>query len=142
LDIQNKLPTSLTSEKRQLLDSTTTTNGNDVVTISRTQGTTHDSIGYSWKPKSINNIERRQLAKDTGTTTTKEGGFAITTSKHQGTTGDRVGYRWEPEPGAILRRQVGGDQVVRNGQDEVIVSKSQGTTRDRHGFKWRKAGVL
>jgi hypothetical protein len=144
LEIQNKIPNLATVEKRQLDQTTTTTKDNDVVTVSKSQGTTHDNIGYSWKPKTddTNNIlARRQLAKGTGTTTVNEGGYTITTSNTQGTTGDRKGYSWKPESGAILRRQVDGG-VFRDGENDVTVSKSQGTTGDRTGFSWHRAGLL
>jgi hypothetical protein len=84
-------------------------------------------------------LERRQLAKNTGTTAVNEGGYTITTSTTQGTTGDRVGYSWKPESGAIVRRQDGG-AIVRDGENEVTISKSQGTTGDRTGFSWHRAG--
>ncbi|KAM0696946.1 hypothetical protein Q7P36_003017 [Cladosporium allicinum] len=141
LDIQNKIPNLAAVEKRQLDQTTTTTKDNDVVTVSKSQGTTHDNIGYSWKPKTDNILARRQLAKGTGTTTVNEGGYAITTSNTQGTTGDKKGYRWEPEAGGILRRQVDGG-VFRDGENDVTVSKSQGTTGDRTGFSWHRAGLL
>lgn len=102
-----KLSEIAAPEKRQL-SQTKTIQNNDIITVSKSQGTTHDNVGYSWEPVASNeesnsNLNRRQLAKSTGQTTQVKDGYAITTSYSQGTTGDRKGFSWKKADG-VLRR--------------------------------------
>jgi hypothetical protein len=81
-------------ERRQASDkdTTETTDGDNVVTISKSQGTTRDKTGYSWHPVgSTAGLLKRQ---GNGDHTVVDDKNVVTISKSQGTTKDRVGYRW------------------------------------------------
>lgn len=73
-------------------NSTEITDSGDVVTKSKSLGTTADKIGYSWRSAgSVAGLEKRQGSKDS---IKLDGGNVVTVSKSQGTTDDRVGYSW------------------------------------------------
>jgi hypothetical protein len=73
-------------------DTTETMDGDNVVTMSKSQGTTGDKTGYSWH--SVGSTAALVKRQDSGDDTAVDDKNVVTTSKSQGTTNDRVGYKW------------------------------------------------
>lgn len=75
-------------------DTKKTTDSGNIVTTSKSLGTTGDKKGYSWRKvgSSLAGLAKRQDSKDTKEVV--DSGNVVTVSKSQGTTDDRVGYSW------------------------------------------------
>ena len=72
-------------------DDKETTDGKNVITTSKSLGTTDDKKGYRWRPVGSG----LGLAKRQGLDQTKiADGNVVTVSKSQGTTHDTNGYKW------------------------------------------------
>lgn len=81
---------SLPVAKRQG-DTKKSEDGKDVITTSKSEGTTDDKIGYSWRSTKATDVLSK---REEDTKKSEDGKDVITTSKSEGTTDDKIGYSW------------------------------------------------
>lgn len=90
LDVKND-PSAALSKRQE--DTKETKDGNNVVTTSKSEGTTNNKLGYSWHAAQLgDSLVKRQGGEDTKEV--KDGNKMVTISKSEGVTDDKTGYSW------------------------------------------------